>query len=635
MVVTRTPGYFDYWDVTGKQIEAAADGPAGHAAILGALAEDLDIDGRRARTATEGDISGMVARDPAEAGSVARSLAQNGVFAVACLRKFAGEVDLFDTRVNRLNVQIAELALSYRSFPLLVEPLGTWADLRGRKIAELRPRYLAAETDLDDAADLVADWLKQGPTEKLLHVMVRNGLMPLAAGSYFPQLVFNGADVYLAMAAQAAAGLVPRWVLAQGPESLDAYLTKHHGVAARLVDQLGDLSSDGSSLTALTGLLVMPMYGAKAPRMDDLLAHTSSGERRRLAMLLPAFFGNNSEAPFEMRAQANRVRISAQIHDDAIRMSELDKEIGRYAGSDHPAHDAIDERKRLEKRADTYEHLLNDIPAKGKDKTSPDHRQIILFDPRGDGTMAEVHGLIDKNTEGVGVYVPGTGHGLDDWSDSASRSESFRKNSSRLAMVTWIGSDLPDNVVLNAPNQGYAKEAGPLLSEFSQQLRTDMERSGAGSASTAYLGHSYGGAIVGEAEHYGLSTDRVVMVESAGMGPSVKSVEDLAPENRTTPHYSLTASDDVINIVQGSGHLGADPDEFGNNVRLQTGYFSNGDRIDGPIASHSDVFNKDSDAWNNMMSGLVGGTATRWHPDEIHGDAHLPSYESGGEVKIR
>lgn len=631
-MTARTPGPFEYFTTTGAAIEAAADAPDGHARTLAVLADDLDLDASRASAATEGEISGLVAVSPRETGTVARSLAQKGSFAAACLRTFARHVDLFDFRVNALNAQVADAAATAETdlAKLLLEPLGGSKAASDATYRELLPRYQRAQGDLDDVADQVAGWLRRGPTDRILHRLVRNGLMPLAAASAFPHLALTPSDIYLAKAAEAAKGLVPPEILAQGPDVLDDYLVKHHDIASKLSHRSDD--------SALTNLLTLPSFGTRGVGIRDMLKGTSPAERRRLSALSPAMFGNNPDAPFDMRAQANRVRISGQMHDDQQEIKRLQSERSNGPGA-AAERNAIDDRiDQLRERHKLYDGILTDRPARDGDGRAPAHRTIIAFDPRGDGSMAELHGVLDKNTKNLGVYVPGTGHGLDDWGDSARRSTNFVKDSSGAAMITWIGGDLPDSVVPDAVDQKYAKHAGPLLSDFSHQVRNELDDQGIGAA-PKYMGHSYGGAIVGQAERYGLDTRGVLMIEGAGMGPDVHDVDDLHPSNRRTPHYSMTAPGDPIATAQNSGHLGSDPDTFGEAIPLQTGRDKDGKQIDG-IAAHAGVLKRDSDSYNNMLAFLNGTTASLRHDDDMHvdpkaGAMYVPNFDSGGTVRIR
>lgn len=98
--------------------------------------------------------------------------------------------------------------------------------------------------------------------------------------------------------------------------------------------------------------------------------------------------------------------------------------------------------------------------------------------------------------------------------------------------------------------------------------------------------------MVGTSELSGLDADRVIHVESAGMGRGVDGPGDF------------------INYVQGApGGHGADPDDFDGTTRLETGNYRNGDPISG-FGAHSGVFKHGSGAWKNMLDGLTGGTVT-------------------------
>src|SRR5690606_30121898 len=149
-----------------------------------------------------------------------------------------------------------------------------------------------------------------------------------------------------------------------------------------------------------------------------------------------------------------------------------------------------------------------------------------------------------------------------------------------LAMISWMGGDLPDGVLGDAPDPKYSKELGPRLTDFSRDLRLEIDRAGADNARVTVAGHSYGGAVVGRAELSGLDADRVLHIESAGMGHDVHSGSDLPRSQRDVDRYSMTAPGDFIELTQGVqkggiGH-GADPDTFDGTTRLHTG-----DKADG------------------------------------------------------
>lgn len=157
-------------------------------------------------------------------------------------------------------------------------------------------------------------------------------------------------------------------------------------------------------------------------------------------------------------------------------------------------------------------------------------------------------------------------------------------------------------------------------------------------------GHSFGGAVVGTAERYGLDADAVMHIASAGVGKARDPYDYPKPSR---PRYSMTAPGDLIGYVQGlpgppgMGH-GKDPDEFRCVTKLATGRLPDdpeatdekgrplGDRAGDLIRgapSHSDVFIRDSDAWREIYS-VFTGTATV--PEECP-----PPRDSSDPIRIR
>src|ERR1700743_1978049 len=158
------------------------------------------------------------------------------------------------------------------------------------------------------------------------------------------------------------------------------------------------------------------------------------------------------------------------------------------------------------------------------------NRQIIAFDPSGNGKIAELTGTIGPNTTNVGVLVPGLGTGMADFNKYAQDSASFvnADPNGHLAMVTWANGNFPQTLT-QATDPSFAQAAGPDLASFSHQLRDQINTQvGPGNdVQVTYAGHSYGGAVVGLAEQDGLDANRTLYVESAGMGHDVWSPSDL------------------------------------------------------------------------------------------------------------
>jgi pimeloyl-ACP methyl ester carboxylesterase len=126
-----------------------------------------------------------------------------------------------------------------------------------------------------------------------------------------------------------------------------------------------------------------------------------------------------------------------------------------------------------------------------------------------------------------------------------------------------------------------------------------------------YVGHSYGGAILGTAEAMGLTADRTLYAAAAGAGFGVDGPEDWHNRNPDVLRFSMTAPGDPIQLVQGipGGPHGADPDEMPGVIHLATGRYDDGHLMAGPRA-HTDVVNATgSDAWRNVLAVITGDRA--------------------------
>ena len=185
-----------------------------------------------------------------------------------------------------------------------------------------------------------------------------------------------------------------------------------------------------------------------------------------------------------------------------------------------------------------------------------------------------------------------------------------------LAVITWMGGALPQDLVRDAPLASYSQDLGPRLAEFSKDVRQELASTDP-PAHLTIAGHSYGGAVVGIAETAGLDADRVLHIESAGMGNGVQAVDQYHPVNPQVQRFSMTAPGDSIEWFRGGqtssvGH-GANPDSMDGVIRLATGNYADGTRVDG-VASHSGVFAVGSDSWQNMYEVFTGGVIAVYTP---------------------
>lgn len=342
-----------------------------------------------------------------------------------------------------------------------------------------------------------------------------------------------------------------------------------------------------------------------------------------------ADLGNLDGIPYPVRIRANRLAISAAMADELRHEAALTAEIGdlerRIAEVEASgrrdrstlaalaalrselggARDELDESHGM---SAWLQELLGPTTTASADGTfgAGPGRQVVLFDIER-GRFAEVVGDLSTATN-VGVFVPGTGAGVGPDDGSFSRARSFVENAEpygSLAMVTFIGGPMPQQIIQDSTRNSFADDIGPGLARFVAGIDHLP-----GATITA-LGHSYGGSVVGAAELGGMRVDRVLHVESAGIGPGVDDLGDLPrPE---TPRYSMTAPGDLIALTQGLhvgpvGH-GADPDTFPGVTRLETGRIDDADRQSALLqgmSSHSAVFEPHSTSWNNMLAVMTG-----------------------------
>ncbi|WP_290062597.1 alpha/beta hydrolase [Amycolatopsis solani] len=266
-----------------------------------------------------------------------------------------------------------------------------------------------------------------------------------------------------------------------------------------------------------------------------------------------------------------------------------------------------DEIARSRARIKLYEDIL------------ANNRQILKFDPSGNGRIAELVGHVEPGTRNVGLFVPGVNTQMSNFDAYAGLGRSLvaADPTGRTAMVVWADGVFPQNPVVQGPDASYAQTMAPDLKHFTDDLRGEISSHAGDGVTLTAIGHSYGGATVGLAETHGLDVDRVLHVESAGMGHGVWSPSDLPASQAGVQRYSMTAPLDPIEIAQGNawglewtgiGH-GADPDTFPGVTELETGRSADGSQLWG-LSSHSDVLKPGSESWTNIYRVITTGPVT-------------------------
>lgn len=279
----------------------------------------------------------------------------------------------------------------------------------------------------------------------------------------------------------------------------------------------------------------LPDPAGDAPReVARFFAGLDEGARLELVRKYPLVVGNLDGAPVALRYEANRLAVLATGE-------------GRYASLASPG------------------------------------RQILAFDPRGRGQVAEVFGDLER-AEHVSVIVPGSDNDAASYdaprkpgTGPAGMARALRAAAGpATAVIAWTGYTTPVGVGLDAADGRLAQAGAVRLARFTAGLDA------AGVPDPVLFCHSYGSVVCGLAARHTDATD-IVAFGSPGM--RADSVAGLRTGARVWA--ARGPSDwiaDVPNVeFAGIGH-GADPASpaFGArripaaDVVGHTGYFASG-----------------------------------------------------------
>lgn len=375
------------------------------------------------------------------------------------------------------------------------------------------------------------------------------------------------------------------------------------------------------------------------------IAGMTSEQRDRLVIEHPAIVGNTDGVPWDMRGAANRLNIAQAILDERRHLGRpVDDKIHDFMATKYPgwspgrpypglAHlldwqalqsDTPRRRDVLaaqdaggHHRIAFYQGLLDQVPDPTGGSGRVD-RQILAFD-LGRSSFIELIGDL-KTAQNIGVLIPGFNTTiLDSAANTATATRFVNAAHGDLAMITYLGGPFPQGElpreIKRAADPSYAVDMAPRLVAFSADVDRVVDATGRPIPVT-YLGHSYGGSILGTAEVLGLTADRTIYAAAAGAGVGVHTPLQWHNTNSDVQRFSITAPGDPIGLVQAfpfDSH-GTDPDKMPGVTNLATGHYDDGRRMAGTDA-HSDIINAPSDAWRNIFGVLTGGprtTKTGW-----------------------
>ncbi|MGW5650174.1 alpha/beta hydrolase [Streptomyces humi] len=333
--------------------------------------------------------------------------------------------------------------------------------------------------------------------------------------------------------------------------------------------------------------LRLPDPEASPARLTRFFASLTAQERDRLVHHYPLAVGNMNGAPAELRYRANDIALDQQRKVEKKRM--------------HDPRLSAAGQQDAGRRMHRYEALLT----KG--------RQILAFDPDGDGRVAEVIGDLTRARR-ISVVVPGVDTDLLTFqktnrqytapvgmAKALYREEHTASPSTRTAVIAWADYTAPDGLGVGAATGAAAERGAVRLNALLRALP--------GKAPVSMFCHSYGSVVCGVAAHGmpGRVTD-IAVAASPGM-----RVEKASHLGTSAQVWAMRDATDWIQDVPylelgGLGH-GADPVSGSFGARVLSARDAQG---------HAGYFEPGTDSLRNLADigvGAYGAVSCAQHDD--------------------
>ena len=289
---------------------------------------------------------------------------------------------------------------------------------------------------------------------------------------------------------------------------------------------------------------------ASPDRIAAFFASLGHRQRQTLTQRHPLVVGNLDGAPPSLRYEANRRALRAEMTRQRSRSAD-------------PAL-TLEDHRQAQAKAARYAELLT--PG----------RQILAFDPRERGQVAEVYGNL-ASAERTAVVVPGSdidlhtfdSKGKNRYGTPAGMAKSLRARmataqpGTRTAVIAWVGYTTPVGLGPDAATGRLAEAGAPRLERFLHGLART------GAPAPAVLCHSYGSVVCGEAADGLTREDASDLIVFGSPGVHADSADQLGTPVRI---WAARDAGDWISRVPhvrllGLGH-GTDPASDGFGARL-------------------------------------------------------------------
>ncbi|MFD7454704.1 alpha/beta hydrolase [Kitasatospora sp. NPDC059827] len=348
-------------------------------------------------------------------------------------------------------------------------------------------------------------------------------------------------------------------------------------------------------------------------------------QQHRMVLNHPDQIGNLDGIPATGRDEANRINLARGKQDVQHQLDALGAAPPATVGNGrfirpNPAY--TDWQHKHDELADKM-NGINAIESRLNTPVDAQHPPTFLmgFDTNGKG-----HAIVAVNNpdtaDNVSTYVPGTGARLGSINSDINRSDAMVASANAAgtgkttSSITWVGYDAPQNIIPEAADDTYAKNAEDKLVGFENGLHAT--HNGAIGNNTI-LAHSYGTTVVGYTmRDHGLPVDNAVLIASPGAG--VENAKDL----RIDPSHVYAAQSPADAIGWAAA---TDPGGMGDNLwdNIKTDFgFGDGDHhlmygrqttapefganvmpVD-PDAGHSDYWNNGSPTLAAMGQVIAG-----------------------------
>lgn len=308
-------------------------------------------------------------------------------------------------------------------------------------------------------------------------------------------------------------------------------------------------------------------------------------QQATLAEEHPELVGGLDGAPIELRYDANLVLIDRAAAESAAEVGRLQAELDDEWWNPFARRSLEAQIEHEQGRAEQFAEWADS------------DRQFLLFDPSGDGQVAEVIGDLEA-AEHVAYFVPGVGNDIDDF-DGGTRASAEQiqdviaeqSPDAQTATIAWLGYDPPEGkFTVAAARADRAEGAADRLPDFVAGVAVQT-----GDQHVTVVGHSYGSVATSLAAQNGLVVDDIVLIGSPGA--RADHADDLGG---ATVWAALADGDDIGGVtgidIGGLGH-GTDPvgDDFGGLV------FDTGE-----ASGHSDYLREGTLSAANIAAIITG-----------------------------